>query len=84
MNNVVDWLEGPHVRESDAAPEVQQKGVVKVTLPLLPGLDPGSAAGHLTAPDVSEHNAAIHTDLGFSRSEIAEHENAGIFRGAAS
>ena len=66
-----DWLDDPHVRAIDAAPNVFQPRVGEIPTPTIPGMLPLAADDDRNvAPAVGEHGAEILREHGYSETAI--------------
>ena len=66
INDYGDWLDDPHVRAVEAAPDYELATGDTVRLPHLPG---GIMDDH-AVPIVGEHSRAVLADLGYTREEV--------------
>lgn len=71
VNNYVEFLDHPQVQETGLVSWLDHKGVGRVPLPNIPGLQPFDVMGEKAiSPGIGEHSREILSELGYSAEQV--------------
>jgi len=75
--NCTDWLEDPHTKETNMAPEITHPGAGTVPYPTVPGTQPRPQNGVAILPAIGEHGREVLGGLGYDSDAIERIIDAG-------